>query len=141
MLGQEACNIVNHSQLFFILNTTFLLFRVFFLLIHLIEKTLTGKNNCVKVFAFWFNFQYRNDMKEIFNNRPSGKVVILRKVWKLVKEDTQKARKSLWGWKILETISFTMLAYFLLENFTIFISVNAFHLSCTSETLKSIISA
>lgn len=58
--------------------------------IHLIEKTHTGKNSCVQVFAFGLISQYKNDMKELIDNRPSEKVVILRKVWKLLDTESQK---------------------------------------------------
>lgn len=45
-------------------------------------KTLTGENSCVIVLAFGLmsQSQYRNDMKELFDNRPSENAVILRNI-------------------------------------------------------------
>lgn len=44
------------------------------------------------MFAFGLISQFRNYMKKLFDNRPSDNVVILRKVWKLVEEDTESQK-------------------------------------------------
>lgn len=91
------------------------------------------------MFAFGLISQYRNDMKELFDNRPSENAVTLRKVWKLVKdtESQKNPQKKNTGNHLFYNASIFFL------NFTIFISMNASHLWHMSKTeiLRSIISA
>lgn len=58
---------------------------------HLAGKTLTVNNwtVVVKVFAFGLIPQYKNNMKEVIDNRPSENFMFLRKVWKMVDEGTE----------------------------------------------------